>query len=482
MTNNNQKSITVKVSEILPNNCKLYSHSNIEELVENISNNGLLEPLVLDTNYKIISGSRRYLAIKNLGWKTVNVLVTEPVDDKDLEYRVFSHNRTRQKTFSEVLNEIDMLKKRYNVGSGNHQDKSKYSWRDIAAKELGFSSTKLHMYIVVGQDPYYVKHIDNGDLSLNQAYTQIERQKTIEKNIAKKNLEPIDYITDPIKIYTRDSSDLNPIPTGSVQCIFTSPPYGNSLRDYGINGLGREESINEYVKNLVKHFKDSIRVLNDKGSFFLNIADCYVDHSLQMIPQRVVSGLMLEYGLMCRNTIIWKKKNFKPSKAKNMCHPSYEYIFHLVKSKDYYYDPTYVPTQDSSRKKKPSVPFHRTKPNEKSISPIIGTERKNISDYWTEDTVTTAVANHSYMKKLGIMHPAPFPNEIAILPILQTTKPGDIVMDPFMGSGTVLRVAESLKRRAIGIDLQSNFTTPVITDFQNRIKEKSSNSEMRIAA
>jgi DNA modification methylase len=74
-----------------------------------------------------------------------------------------------------------------------------------------------------------------------------------------------------------------------------------------------------------------------------------------------------------------------------------------------------------------------------------------MGDYWNEDIVRTSVAN----QKLNIEgeHPAPFPEEIITLPILQTSNQGDLILDLFMGSGTVGRVCDKIGRRFVGYDL-----------------------------
>ena len=78
-----------------------------------------------------------------------------------------------------------------------------------------------------------------------------------------------------------------------------------------------------------------------------------------------------------------------------------------------------------------------------------------MGDYWNEDIVRTSVAN----QKLNIEgeHPAPFPEEIITLPILQTSEIGDLVLDPFMGSATTGRVCDKLKRKFVGYDLKMYF-------------------------
>ena len=160
-----------------------------------------------------------------------------------------------------------------------------------------------------------------------------------------------------------------------------------------------------------------------------------------------------EQGWLLRNTIIWSKTNPKPSSSKSNLTPSYEFIFHLVKSKDYIYNPTLT---EITSKSKPSLPpRHRNTKSSKSssISPYFpNTNGKNMGDFWNEEIVRTSVAN----QKLEIEgeHPAPFPKDIIILPILQTSNEGDLILDPFMGSGTTGRVCDELGRKFVGYDLK----------------------------
>lgn len=120
---------------------------------------------------------------------------------------------------------------------------------------------------------------------------------------------------------------------------------------------------------------------------------------------------------------------------------------------EYDYYPTLTKLSD---KTKPSLPpRHRSVNGEysNSISPYLpNIKGKNMGDYWNEDIVRTSVAN----QKLDIEgeHPAPFPEEIITLPILQTSKESELVLDPFMGSGTAGRVCDKLGRSFVGYDLK----------------------------
>jgi DNA modification methylase len=240
---------------------------------------------------------------------------------------------------------------------------------------------------------------------------------------------------------------------GEVQTIFTSPPYWNKRKYSEEKGLGNEKTSEEFIVNLSEHLRDCKRVLNDRGSFFLNLGDTFYNGNLQNVPHRIILKLQ-EQGWILRNTIIWSKTNPKPSSSKSNLTPSYEFIFHLTKSMEYDYYSTLTKLSD---KTKPSLPpRHRSVNGEYSnfISPYLpNIKGKNMGDYWNEDIVRTSVAN----QRLDIKgeHPAPFPEEIITLPILQTSKEFELVLDPFMGSGTTGRVCDKLGRSFVGYDLNS---------------------------
>ena len=123
---------------------------------------------------------------------------------------------------------------------------------------------------------------------------------------------------------------------------------------------------------------------------------------------------------------------------------------------EYDYYPTLTKLSD---KTKPSLPpRHRSVNGEysNSISPYLpNIKGKNMGDYWNEDIVRTSVAN----QKLDIEgeHPAPFPKEILILPILQSSNEGDVVLDPFMGSGTTAIACVRSNRQYLGFEINEEY-------------------------
>lgn len=249
---------------------------------------------------------------------------------------------------------------------------------------------------------------------------------------------------------------------GKIQTCITSPPYFG-LRDYGAEGqLGHENSVEEYITNLVEVFELVRDLLSDDGTLWLNLGDCYAGSgkgrykdskayapvfgiqkrnkgsvsgilkkptldlkpkNLIGVPWRVAFALQ-ERGWFLRQDIIWEKSNAMPESVKDRCTRSHEYLFLLSKSKKYYFDNDAI--------KEPAVQLNNSKRNKRSV--------------WT-------VANCSQPNS----HHAVYPPSLIIPPILAGTKLNDIVLDPFLGSGTTAAVAEKLGRRWLGCELNPDF-------------------------
>ena len=450
----------VKVSTLKhhPKNKEIYTLSSIEELMESISEVGLLQPLIIDSRNQVISGNRRFESIKRLGWEDVDAETIE-VKDGEEELLLIHFNKQRIKSFKELINEYLTLDRIYRKGQGKRTDltsvkSNKSSSRDIISNEMGISSSQLRRLVYIYKNkPEYIELLDKGILTVNQSYLQIQREvKEKESRESNTSLKSDSINKSNWRFYQKSSHNMSELKEGEVQTIFTSPPYWNKRTYSEEKGLGNEKNSEEFVVNLSEHLRDCKRVLKDRGSFFLNLGDTFYNGNLQNVPHRVILKLQ-EQGWILRNTIIWSKTNPKPSSSKTNLTPSYEFIFHLVKSMDYDYYPT--PNKLSDKTKPSLPPRHRSVNGEysKSVSPYLpNIKGKNMGDYWNEDIVRTSVAN----QKISIEgeHPAPFPEEIIILPILQTSKEFELVLDPFMGSGTTGRVCDKLRRGFIGYDLK----------------------------
>lgn len=235
---------------------------------------------------------------------------------------------------------------------------------------------------------------------------------------------------------------LKALPAQSFQCVVTSPPYWG-LRDYDIAGqIGLEAELGDYIRRLVTVFAEVRRVLRADGVFWLNIGDGFTSGNrgyrapdkknparamsvrpdtpsglkpkdLLGIPWRLALALQ-EDGWFLRSDIVWHKPNAMPESVKDRPTRSHEYVFMLTKSERYFYD--HVAVREGNGRNRRSV--------------------------WS---VNTAASGHR--------HFATFPKALIEPCILSSSRPGDFVLDPFFGSGTVGEVCLESERNCVGIEL-----------------------------
>lgn len=240
------------------------------------------------------------------------------------------------------------------------------------------------------------------------------------------------------------------LPSNSIQCVVTSPPYWG-LRDYGIDGqIGLEKTLPQFINHLVCIFSEIKRVLRNDGILWVNIGDGYTSGNrgyramdkknparamslrpntpeglkpkdLQGIPWRLAFALQ-DDGWYLRSDIIWYKPNAMPESVKDRPTRAHEYLFMLTKSERYYYN--YELVKELGLNGKP----------------------RNRRSVWSINTQALAEA-----------HFATFPTKLVEPCILASTKPGDYVLDPFFGSGTVGVVCLRHQRRYIGIELHPDY-------------------------
>lgn len=447
----------IKVEKIHPHpiNGAIYELSNIDDLVTSIREVGLLQPLIINQRNQIISGHRRYEAIKQLDWKQVEVEKIETTDEDMERVLLIAHNKQRVKSTKELLAEARTIAPTLKIGQGSRSDLltssgTRRSGRtdQLVADAIGISRDKYNKISSIEKwDKSYIDLVDSGVITINQAFQHLDRLRR-EQNLNKdtKSNQPFD---DPrYTFYKKSSHVMLEIDDESIQTIITSPPYYKRRAFAGT--LGTEKTPQEFVDNLVDHLEDCWRVLKPKGSFFLNLDDTYVDGGLASIPSRVVIKLQ-DKGWLLRNQVVWRKLNPKPLSSKKSLTNSYELIFHLTKSTDHDYYPTNIPAKNDHS------PFHviRHKDQVKKariVHPVAQNELKNLGNFWTNDIVETAVAR----TQTGNVkeHPAPMAEKVVYLPILQTSREGEIVLDPFSGTGTTGKVAISLNRHFVGYDLE----------------------------
>lgn len=258
---------------------------------------------------------------------------------------------------------------------------------------------------------------------------------------------------------------LKQLPDESIQLTVTSPPYFR-LRNYsgGAGEIGREATVDEYISSLVSVF----RILKDKtkqdGLLFLNLGDSYVDGQLAGIPWRVALALQ-EVGWVLRSDIVWHKPNAMPSSIKNRPTVDHEYVFMFSKAKQYKYN------QDAIRE--PHVTFSensKMRGGRAHLGKRGGTPEKgknagnsNLHDGRWDQAFHPKGRNKRTVWSIPLgkfrgAHFAVFPEKLVETCVLAGSDPGDLVCDPFAGSGTTGVVSLKLGRQFVGIEINSEYT------------------------
>jgi DNA modification methylase len=248
----------------------------------------------------------------------------------------------------------------------------------------------------------------------------------------------------------------------SVNCCITSPPY-YGLRDYGVDGQIGLERTPEYVARLVAVFRETRRVLARDGTLWIVIADSYAEKNLLGIPWKLAFSLRGD-GWYLRSAIIWHKPNTLPESCRDRPTRSYENIFLLSKSAQYYYDQAAVaePVAASTRARikraisdnhkyaaaapgQTAQTIYKPRQNRAGVEVKLA-DTRNLRDIWSVST-----------KNYRDAHFATYPVELITPCVLAGCPPDGVVLDPFFGSGTTGEASLKLGRRYIGIDLNPDY-------------------------
>ena len=254
------------------------------------------------------------------------------------------------------------------------------------------------------------------------------------------------------------------LPSNYVQCIVTSPPYFGH-REYSDNEelaqmeLGREEEPAAYVRRLVFLFEELRRVLRENGTLWLNLGDTYRKEQLLGMPWRVALGLQ-DAGWIMRSEIIWNKPNAMPSSVKNRPTTAHEHIFLFAKSKDYFYNADAIREPHVTFTEASKMRGGRNHFGKRNGTPENGKNKDNPNLHngrWDQAFHPLGRNKRTVwdisLGKFRDTHFAVFPESLVKTCILAGTSEGDLVLDPFMGSGTSACVAKKLGRHFLGIEL-----------------------------
>ena len=280
-----------------------------------------------------------------------------------------------------------------------------------------------------------------------------------------KDANPIVELDQSVLLCGCASESMELLPDRSIQTVVTSPPYW-SLRDYEVDRqIGRDDPLNEYLTSIVEIFAQLRRVLTDDGTVWLNVGDAYTSGNRRYrapdrknraramsvrpvtpqglkpkdligLPWRLAFALQ-DAGWWVRSEVIWNKPNAHPESVRDRPTKAHETVFLLSKSQDYYYD----------------------------IDIVRGPNRRRLRTVW--DIPTEPQRRNG----VGDDHPAMMPMTLARRCVAITSRPHDVVLDPYAGSGTTLLAARDLGRAWVGVELNSVFVDLI----ERRIKANTPN-------
>ena len=330
--------------------------------------------------------------------------------------------------------------------------------------------------------------------------------------------QPARQISEQNSVVTGDAlTVLRGLPDESVAVVITSPPYFQQ-RDYGASGIGNETTENEYLENLLQIFAECVRVTKNDGALVFNLGDKYVNGSLALLPYKFAIQATERHKLFLINQLTWAKLNPTPRQEKRKLIQATEPFFIFTKAKDYHFDlDNYLSHLDLLNRNGNAKPTEQL--GKKYFSLI---EQADLSDderqearaalneaiqaihrgemtgfrmkirglhklaYGGQDGGrNNQIRNNGFtiikitgqrMKKDIIespveitkdnLHPAVYPAYIVQELVKLLSKEGDLILDPFCGSGTTCVVAKALRRSYLGIEINPAYAALAITRLE----------------
>ena len=243
---------------------------------------------------------------------------------------------------------------------------------------------------------------------------------------------------------------LTDLPSNSVDLIVTSPPYADQ-RKHTYGGTHPDQ----YAEWFLPRAAEMLRVLKDSGSFVLNIKERAVDGCRSTYVLKLILALC-EQGWFWTEEYIWHKKNCHPGKWPNRFRDAWERCLHFTKSKRFYMnqDAVKVPMGDWRHSRLKNLSETDKRRDNSKVKSGFG---KKIENWVGRDMAYPSNVLHLATECGNKNHSAAFPQALPAFFIKLFSKPGDLVLDPFVGSGTVPTVARSLSRDYLGIDIQESY-------------------------
>ena len=252
---------------------------------------------------------------------------------------------------------------------------------------------------------------------------------------------------------------LRSLPAGCAALTVTSPPYYQH-RDYGVEAqIGREPTLAGYLERIEAVLRELLRVTDNRGSCFFVVGDTYVKRQMMLVPHRIAI-LASDVGWTMRNDIVWAKSDPAPESPRNRWRSGHEHVLFLTKQ------PTGYRFNDAAVRVPHSPVTLRRWGGGQTYGGKKSKERKTAKDSRMRDGASFRLNPAGCLPtdvwrvpcagtKAG--HYAAFP-EALVRPMIEAcSNAGDLVLDPFAGSGTTGALALALGRRFLGIELNEEY-------------------------
>ena len=253
---------------------------------------------------------------------------------------------------------------------------------------------------------------------------------------------------------------LKTLPDNSIDLIVTSPPYADQRKNtYG--GIHPDD----YVEWFLPISAELLRVLKPTGTFILNIKERVVKGERHTYVIELILA-MRKQGWLWTEEFCWHKKNSYPGKWPNRFRDSWERLLQFNKQRQFnmYQEAVMVPVGDWSKKRLQNLSTTDQRRDESRVGSGFG---KRVANWVGRELVYPTNVLYMATVTKNKNHSAAFPESLPEWFIKLFTKEGDWVLDPFMGSGTTLRVAYRMRRNSIGIDIMDDYYQMVEGTLEN---------------
>lgn len=295
------------------------------------------------------------------------------------------------------------------------------------------------------------------------------------KSINMVNKQIFPYKKVKAEFYLGSSADiLKSLLSNSVDLIITSPPYSDQRKgSYG--GIHPDK----YVEWFLPMTDILLRVLKPTGTFILNIKEKVVNGERHTYILDLIRE-MRKQGWLWTEEFIWHKRNCHPGKWPNRFRDAWERLLQFNKSKKFnmYQEAVMVPIGDWSKTRLKNLSETDKRRDNSRVGSGFG---KNISNWVGKEMVYPSNVLHLATESSNKSHSAAFPLSLPSWFIKLFTKEGDLILDPFLGSGTTSISASLLNRNSVGIEILSEYYNTAIERFKEETNKKDRNVFKRLS-